>query len=267
MSSTVRASVRPCVLKPSPAQLPCLGPHQPLTGEPKAHRPGLTGEPWRALASLGEPLASVGEPKAHGEPWRAFLEIRDPNPRAFRPGIPLRCLTASRLLVPRSHSGRIPARCASVRPGTRSSSRRSQGGGYTIGWCTHPPGSPRAARRERGRRRRLARGSVPASCPQAPKPRTYATHAAHAPMPCMHAVHACMPCMGRRDARRRTAAPPAGSQAPSRPWFTGAVAVARPGDLGPLFPKRLAKARRELWARRRSPKARQGSPRLAKARR
>eukprot|EP00665_Eupelagonemidae_sp_cell47_P012766 gene12766-biopygen3494 len=95
MSSTVRASVRACVpyhpslphadrsnparrsslasalTSPSPASLR-------LTGRGS---PASLGEPWRALASLGEPLASLGEPKAHGEPWRTFLEIRDPNSR------------------------------------------------------------------------------------------------------------------------------------------------------------------------------------------
>ena len=64
-----RSSLTSALTGPSPASLG-------LTGRGS---PASLGEPWRALASLGEPLASLGEPKAHGEPWRAFLGIRDPN--------------------------------------------------------------------------------------------------------------------------------------------------------------------------------------------
>eukprot|EP00665_Eupelagonemidae_sp_cell47_P009794 gene9795-biopygen12776 len=65
------------------------------------------------------------------------------------------------------------------------------------------------------------------------------------------------------------AVPPKGGKSTSLSKLYGnmPVATSGAGRLGPLWRKRLAKARRELWARRGSPKARQGSPRLAKARR
>eukprot|EP00665_Eupelagonemidae_sp_cell47_P016811 gene16811-biopygen784 len=112
MSSTVRASVRPSVrpcrvLKPGPARLPCLGPHQPLTGEPKAHRPGLTGEPWRALASLGEPWRAFGEPQRAQSSRRALASLfRNKGPKL--PGSQAKGKTFIQQLVCAENVGKVP---------------------------------------------------------------------------------------------------------------------------------------------------------------